>query len=462
MIMKRISKILKNFLSRDKKVFFVFVLLMVIIACEKEYFPQPLPPKVAKQTNTLEVSYSAVVPLVVNNKFWKEADFIHVNMQNLNTDSLYGDGLLNMTGTKSGLISFNSGKDPDVTMKAAYDISKLYIFIQWTDNSLNPSQGNSILDGASDPSKPAESPLGWTSQGNTDRVALAFDIGGASGSAGTFVEKGCAASCHNNQMKTSYGKVDIWHWDLASSDALGYANDMICDATSGLSNDVGTAMSSRNKFDVNDNRSAPAFEWDGTSPQMVTRPDGKKVALDPAFYLFNKAPFKGNVVAGKEVYHNSSCGHCHGENGEGGDGEYSVGSAFNNIGFARKYSREGIKTFSSSEAHEGASNFNSLGTGPQDDLIAFIKGLGSLPGYYLTTPTGSSADVWSVSNVSRARIEGAHTVYQVILIRDLVTPNADDIQFSSPNGKSFPFGIALMDNDGKNHIGSFKETLTFK
>ncbi len=434
---------------------------MIIISCQKDYFYQAPPPHVAVQTTNLEAMYASKVPLSVTDKFWKEVDYLKVAVKNLNTDSLYGDGLLNMTGTLKGLTNFNNGKDPEVSVKAAYDDSKLYVYLQWTDPNLDPSFANSIFDGSADPNKPAEASAGWTSQGNTDRVALAFDIDGATGSGGTFADKGCAASCHNNSMKPQTGKVDVWNWSLAVSDPLGYACDMVSDAGTGLSNDAGQAMFVRNKVTAGNNRSAPAYEWDGTI-QSVIRPDGKTVTLDPAYYLYNKLPYTGNAINGKAYYEGvADCIHCHGPNGVGG-GEGGDGSTFADISFGRRYSRQGIKNFASSDIHEGNPNFNGV-SNLQDDIIAYIKGLASVPGYYLTKPDGSSADIWAVSNVTKTKITTTpHTVYQVLLIRNLSTSNTDDIQFTSPAGKSYPFGIALMNRDGKNHIGSLKEILKFK
>jgi hypothetical protein len=74
-----------------------------------------------------------------------------------------------------------------------------------------------------------------------------------------------------------------------------------------------------------------------------------------------------------------------------------------------------------------------------------------------------------VSNVTPLQIRDAmlpqtnhHTTkYQVLLKRKLVTNNADDVQFNPSQG-IYKFGVAVMDNDGKNHIGSTVETLTFK
>lgn len=438
------------------------MLLMTFIGCQKEYFPQPPLPKVAKQTSTLEASYSPAPSLNINDKFWKQADFLKVTSVDINKGLLYTDGLLNMTGTYNGMSEFNAGKDPNMIMKAAYDNNKIYVYVEWTDSDLNPQFGSSIWNGHADPLK-SDTANDWTSQGNSDRLALAFDISGASSSAGTFVEKGCAASCHNNQMQPATGTVDIWNWSLALSEPLGYASDMVADATNGLTSDAGQKLSVRNKVDIDDDRSAPAYEWDGTD-QTLTRPDGKTTTLDPTFYLLNKTPFLGNIKTGDAVYHFvGTCDHCHGEYGEGG-GEGGDGPAFADLAFGGKYSRAMIKNFASSNLHDGHTFFNDVPVSSQDDLIAYIKGLASLPGNYLTQPDGSSADIWTVSNINRTKINiySLHTVYKILLVRNLTTNNSDDAQFTLPEGKSFPFGVALMDNDGKNHVGSLKEILTFK
>lgn len=52
-----------------------------------------------------------------------------------------------------------------------------------------------------------------------------------------------------------------------------------------------------------------------------------------------------------------------------------------------------------------------------------------------------------------------HTKYQVLITRKLQTGNADDAQFSPAT--TYKFGVAMMDNDGRNHIGSRIETLEF-
>ncbi len=449
---------------QHKALIIATLVLLIATSCQKEYFPQPPAPKVAKETTTLEATFAITPPLSLNDPFWKAADFLKVPVIDLNKNMLYGDGLLNMTGTYNGYLSFNGGTDPKVVMKAAYDATKLYIYLEWIDSDISPAFEASFLNGPLDPLK-SDTSGGWTSQGNSDKVSLAFEIANASSAAGTFSDKGCAASCHQNKMQPATGSVDIWNWDLAISEPLGYAKDMVTDGVNGFVNDAGTPMAVKNKTSANNPRSGPAYEWNGVE-QTHIRPDGKSTNLDPAFFLLNKTAFLGDIIKGEKVYHNATygCGHCHGEKGEG-DGPTGEGTAFASTGFAGKYSRAMINTYSgNSDLHTGYSYWAQVPAADYDDLIAYIKGFGSIPGYYLTTPTGSNANVWSVSNVGRTKVNTAapHTLYKVLLVRDLATGNSDDAQFLLPKGKSFPFGLALMDNDGKNHIGSLKQILTFK
>jgi len=91
-----------------------------------------------------------------------------------------------------------------------------------------------------------------------------------------------------------------------------------------------------------------------------------------------------------------------------------------------------------------------------------------VPGYYLKTPSGSNADITVLTNVTPINVRNASQFsplekkYQVLLIRKLKTNNADDIQFDLSAGTSYKFGIAVMNNDNRNHVGSKIEALNFK
>ena len=438
----------------------LIIQVVMLQACTYDYFPVPEVPEPAKETATLEAKYVGTPPTTISSAYWSTADFHHVTAVNLSTGNLYSDGLLNMTGTYNGTGSFNGGSSPELVMKAAYDDQKLYILLEWTDLSLNLSNASWLHNGPTDPLK-SDTATGWTSQKNNDKVALAFEIEAASGSAGTFSSVGCAASCHNNEMKPEVGKVDIWNWNLAFSEPFGYSGDMVTEATTGLSYDSGQPMFVRNNAGLTD-RSGPAYEWDGVV-QNITKGNGVASILDPAYYILNKTPFTGNIESGDAVYHNSvkGCTHCHGENGEGG-GDFGDGPSFTRPEVNR-YSRQNIIDYSISTVHTGFSYFNQLNSTERENVIAYIRGMSGVPGYYLQEPDGSNADIISASNTNLVNVNtyAGHSQYKVLLIRELNTTNTDDAVFDLTQNMEYIFGIALMDNDGKNHIGSLKETLTF-
>ncbi len=457
-----------------KKVKYIFVVLLAGIglltapSCNKDTYFIPPPPHTPQPTSTLEVMKVSTPPSTLNSAYWKTADYHNVNVSDVSTSHLYTDGLLNMTGTYSGKTSFNAGVNPGLKLKAAYDNDNVYILAEWTDSDVNLSEKSWLWNGPTDLLK-ADLANGWTSQRNSDRMSLAFEIQSASNSLGTFSSVGCSASCHGTgnsaEMRPDAGKVDLWNWSLAKSAPLGYAEDMVADAT-GLSDDTGQQICVRNSVSVSD-RSGPAYEWDGTS-QTVTLSTGTASILDPAYYLFNKTPFLGDVVRGDSIYHSEvlnqpgHCISCHGELGVGG-----TASSLNVLSFNKK-SRASLISSMDNESDMGP-YWNALNQQSRDDLIAYIRGLCGVPGYYLSTPDGSNADLTAISNVTPINIGNAmvpstniHTVYKVLIIRKLETTHADDVQFDLSSNKIYKFGIALMDNDGKNHIGSVVETLTFK
>jgi hypothetical protein len=165
------------------------------------------------------------------------------------------------------------------------------------------------------------------------------------------------------------------------------------------------------------------------------------------------------------VDHDKGCVGCHGENGEG-YGDIGDGPPFDNAGFSRKYSRSAIDNFASEATHEGNTYYNKLSESEKEDLIAYIKGLPGIPGYYLTEPVGgeSFTDITASDNTNLVRVstDDSHGSYKVLFIRKLNTGNPDDVVFNTGGEQSYIFGISLMDNDGKNHVGSLQETLIFK
>jgi mono/diheme cytochrome c family protein len=360
-----------------------------------------------------------------------------------------------MSGTFGGTADFNDGNDPALTLKAAYDDTNLYILAEWTDSDLNLDRRRWLYDGPTDPLKAGESALGWTSQLNDDKIGFAFEIDAASSAFGDFATVGCAAACHDAgggiDMRPAVGKVDIWHWKMSRSEPLGYVNDQVTDPTNGRKSDTGNSIENRQKAGA-DNRSGPALEWDGTT-QTVVRGDGASTTLDPAYYLFNTMPFAGDAVAG-DVDYQASCAGCHGANGQG-----ATGPALNTVQFTRQ-SRTDLAAAMADPTHPGAAVWNGFTATEMTDVLARLRGFSGIPGYFLTNPSGSQADIITKSNVVLTQVDNiTHTTYQLLMIRALQTSNADDAQFTPP--MSYRFGVGLMDNDGRNHVGSRLETLDF-
>lgn len=428
--------------------------LLMLSSCEKDYFPQPPKPRVPVQTEMLEATYTTDAPSTLNHRYWNQADYIKITVEDLSLMNIYSDGLLNMTGTYNGKSQFNNGLNPDIIMKAAYDNQKVYILIEWLDSDLDASTSSWLWNGPPDPLK-NDPAMGWTSQRNSDKVSLAFEISETMSSAGTFSNVGCLAACHNGVMQPQTGSVDIWSWDVALSDPMGHALDMRVDAVTGIRYDDGQNIFNRNNAGTT-NSSGPQYEWNGLT-QTVTRPNGTSVILDPAYYLLNKTDFTGDASAGDLIYA-SNCASCHGSDAQGGDGP-----ALNKPASNRR-SRSNIDLYAASFEHTGFTYYNSLTQTEKDNLLARLRGFAGVPGNYLKVPDGSAADIKALSNVFVSNItnEQNHTKYRVLLIRNLVTNNADDVQFTQPEGKKIVFGIALMDNDGKNHIGSPKQRIYFK
>ena len=446
----------------------IAVVIIVVNSCAKDtvYVP-PVP----VQTSTLEVRKVTEPPLNFTgfNSYWKTADYMLVNLANTSNNVLNTDGLLNMTGTYTGMNSFTL--NPGLKLRAAYDDVNLYILAEWTDPQINMSFRNWYFNGPGDPLKSSETSNGWTSQRNSDGLALAFEINPASGPAGSFATVGCAASCHssgiNSNMKPDIGKVDLWNWSLARS-GLGYAQDMVSIKDS-LSDDAGIKSYVRNSISSS-NRSGPAFEWDGTD-QNITLPDGKTATLSPSFYLLedHKTPFAGDVSAGDQLFHKNTtpgeCYSCHGNKGNG-IGESGEGAVLN-IPFMNTKSRSTL-LYNMDRVEAMTNYWSGMNASERENIVAYVRGLSGVPGYFLKTPSGSTADITVLTNVTPINTRNAsqfsplEKIYQVLLIRKLKTNNADDIQFDIASNTSYKFGVAVMNNDTRNHIGSKIETLNFK
>lgn len=400
-------------------------------------------------------------PTGIDDPLWSGITPFTPALGTVSSGLIYGDGQLNMSGTFEGIAGFNGGASANLQLRAVHDGQKIYILAEWNDTIFNVDRRRWLFDGPSDPLKASESSAGFTSQLNDDKIALAFEISSARSEFGTFADAGCASACHNVQgsgldMRTAEGQVDIWHWKTSRSEPLGYVNDQQSDPD-GRRDDAGTAIERRNVPSGGNNRSGPAIEWDGTA-QEFTRWDGTTITLDPAYFIISghDVPFEGDAAAGDAIY-DASCTVCHGSDGEGG-----IGPALNGPERTR-LSRGELDQLTSAASHPGATAYNALSAEQKTDLLARLRGFSGIPGYSLTQPDGSLADVVTQSNVAVTIIDAGaltRTNYRLLMIRDLNTGNADDAQFAP--GGTYVFGVALMDNDGRNHVGSTRQTLAIE
>lgn len=408
----------------------------------------------------LQAARVTSAPSGIDDPLWDSVAPLAPTLATMVSGLLYGDGQLNMSGTYDGLAEFNGGEPANLELRAVHDGETLYVLADWNDRTFNVDRRRALFDGPTDPRKPQESAAGWTSQLNDDKIAFAFEIDAASSEFGSFADVGCASSCHNVDgvgldMRPAAGKVDIWHWKTSRSEPLGHVADQVTSPGPGRVDDAGTGMEVRNRPSGGNNRSGPAVEWDGTTQSFV-RWDGATVDLDPAYLLLDghSIPFLGDAAAGQTVYA-ASCAGCHGGNGQGGFGPALTGREF------ARDSRTTLDTEMAANSHPGASAYNGLSDEQQTDLLARLRGFSGVPGYYLTAPAGSVADITTQTNVEFAQIDTpVRTHYRVLIIRKLNTGHDDDAPFAP--GSSYPFGVAMMDNDGRNHIGSRLETLTIQ
>jgi len=408
---------------------------------------------------------------------WQQTDYYQVDVtaEEGSTGQVYG-GEFNMTKSKLGI-----GPLP-VTMRAIYvPGQEIYFLIEWNDwtNTNDPHRRrwffnmptlfppDGIIPGWNEVTPPSE---GWTIHFNDDKVALMFDIDGQAATDGvdnlvlsqpaTFAQKGCAVACHESlEMGVPIGQVDIWHWKTSRSNPQGLVNDQYSGVFGGVtkkrSTDAGTPTEIRN-FRGNNKTGGPDQVWDGTEQFIVTA--GGSGNLDPAYYLLSghTKPLEGDVANGHTLYQ-AHCQSCHGANGKG------VGKDFTSPNMARKRPDElfaKLKTGSMKAYMPGGPN-------PSDsdvqDVVARLYGFMGVPGYVLGVPAPgeSSGDLVVLNSKPDAPGNGVYSNgrYRLVIKRRLHTGHEDDVQFDP--ARSYTFGLAVMDGDGKNHAGKWVNTLQF-
>jgi len=445
--------------------------------------PTPSPPPVSDVLGAVFIDMGDE-PVSCDDSIWDVAEEISVTTATVDAGMLYGDGQLNMSGTLGGTNDFNSGNPADLKLAALYTLGSGEIFIRasWDDGIFNLDRRRALYNGPADPDK-ADDPEGWTSQLNDDKIGLAFEIDpGTSSEFGTFDDVGCAAVCHNVgdglDMRPETGKADIWHWKTSRSEPVAYVNDQFADPVGGRQTDAGVGIESRNRAGGS-NRGGPMMIWDGTD-QIISFGPRIGEMLDSAFILLDghllDVEAEGRDADMGEDTYQASCAGCHGVDGEGG-----IAPALDTIKFGRTSDAE-LDALIAAGTHPGAGAYAALSEPAKADLRLRIDGFWGVAGYYLKMPSGSAADVTTISaldyseegidsltpiTVAQApdfneylnRYKFQQSGHCVVMIRDLETGHDDDTQFDT--SQQYPFGVALMDNDGKNHVGKTKLTLEF-
>ena len=414
------------------------LLLLIGLAASCDYYTNPPPPRpptppTPEPTENLEAAFTQQGPNTITAPYWRTADFLRVTPENITINNVEEeDGLLNMNQMFNGLSDFNGGEQGEIILKAAYDDDNIYILAEWTDDNYNVSQGSPLYDGPEDPNRATQSHEGWTSQQNDDKIMLAF--------------------------KMESNKNDLWKWSMAISEPIGYSIDMVVE--DGVERiDEGDVLLKRN---VDSNRSAPKYEWDGEQQSFV-RPLATTTFLDPAFYLLNKTEFTGDIIEG-EVLYQEQCGGCHGEDGNGLGPEWQVPITAMTDPTLNRLDRNAFGEVVGSPQHTGSGNWTSLSDTEKDDLMARIRGFSGLPGYYIDEPSLSLPDVQAVSDVNIARVDyydRDKPNYKVLMVRKLNTGSTDDIQFNTQEEPEVEIEIYLSDNDDVNRVGVRDQKLVF-
>lgn len=349
-----------------------------------------------------------------------------------------------VTQVASNIPSLLTGAPFDVTAKAAYNDSNLYVWLSWRD----PTGTESVrriwtFNGTT-----------WSKSGDEDRIGVHWPIGTVQ----NFPTLGCAALCHRDgppeelegyAMHAGSGeRADQWHWKAARGNIVGYSDDKyLADETwagtgqeeAAHHSDAGTSTYSDNKDGPD---GGPRYAWNGV---LSYDGSGNFLALADAIEI------AGSAVAGKAVF-DANCAVCHGAGAVGGVGPRLVDltreDPFTEINNAI---RQGVPDTIMPAWGDG--NPPDLTDQQITDVISYIQALTPIPREVLRDPAGSRGDV-------RAHGVYADGSWWVVLRRALNTGNNDDRQFAGA-GEAVPFGLAIMDSHGELHYVSMIQTLEF-
>lgn len=488
---------------RDRKLVYVTLasgLFLCTFGCSKKG-TQPPPVVVPKKTAKLEAKKIAGTadPAGVSNPtsaFWN-SDYIEFTAtpDSGSTGKTYDTSPA--SGCQYNLANQAPGFAPLVRMKAAYNDSFLYLWAQWSDTTFDRNFRRLYFDGRDSlftggiPAFPVDitqrdslsySPVPdsteWTLQLNDDKIAVMWDItdaagnGGANSPGGRFAARGCAITCHGaGKMYPDSGRTDLWVWNTSRGNPFGYVTDQYTDSIflpAGIKDDDQEKFENENWL-VTARCPRPRYIFDATKAGLVP--------YDERYYLSATdavaAPQLSDIEIGNTYYYrrNSfdgrSCGafDCHRSDGRGDPLRTIPDLSVIGRTLSDSLIREGLGLGSSIQIHRNYTN--GIAPGVPDStlakrLTARIRAYTGAPGYYFTPPA-QPAGLPAVLNVNKNAVyDAANRRYTVIIKRPLRTYGAttlQDVQFVTT--REFPFSVALMDSDGKNHAGSPLQVLKF-
>lgn len=376
-------------------------------------------------------------------------------------------GEYNMTGSKLGIGPIN------VTMRAAYTATDLYMSLSWHDpsgsNDLNRRRWyynlkdllppNGFIPGFNEVTTVQD---GWSVNLNDDKFGLIFPIDNpnnittdATNEAGlpagtTFTQKGCAVACHASlDMAPTNGLVDIWHWKTSRSNPQGLVNDQWGGNGNPRSTDPGTSTEVRNFLAGGNNKtSGPDQVWDGSS-QVVS---GQ--TLDPVNFLLSGHTIKieGDATAGQAIFA-SNCQGCHQANGKGQNKDFAA-----DLGVWTSSQLKAKLTPNQGSMAQYMPGYPTVSATDINNVVSRLRGFPGVPGYILGVPAAGESS-GNIQVLNPATVFNTSTKnYTILVKRSLDTADpTHDTKFVA--GQTYIFGLAIMDRDGKNHAGKYVNNL---
>jgi hypothetical protein len=358
--------------------------------------------------------------------------------------------------TQVRLSAEDGNGDPGTTrylsMKAVYNDTHLYLLLQWNDHSadelrdefryIGPTLSDPIVTCSqvggtivcdslfrTGPQDSLQRPEWWEQFGDDDKLALAFEIAPSGTGNETFAGVGCQAACHPGAAipfgALGFGRLDLWYW------------------LAGRTNPV------RNIFNLSDDPVDPSQGLPGYLDDWYADQVAGLVADDGwPCYLAN---FELGSHVPTHVYRSKEDRYFKPSNPDACVNSF-LGECIINNGVPAEYLWRDFPTV----YYPPLSPRDTLNQTVQPTPRKWAHG-DEVPGYWLTYPTDSRADVRG-----KATFDADRGVWTLEVARRLTTADAEhDVAFNPAAGKSYAFTVAVFDASTRRHWGSEPILLRF-